>query len=110
MMLIGDLTCSQYLNDPKVIETFMRQAIAATGLQIAHFHIQEFKNGSSFGPGITGMALLSESHMVVHTAPERRGFNLDLFSCKPFDASRVNNLVHITFRPDATHRWEVVRR
>ena len=33
--------------------------------------------------GITGLALLSESHLTCHTFPEHRSICLNLFSCRP---------------------------
>ncbi len=36
--------------------------------------------------GISGFVLIAESHISVHTFPERGYLNVDIFSCKPFDA------------------------
>ena len=36
--------------------------------------------------GITGMLLLAESHLTVHTFPEHRSLCLNLFCCTPRDA------------------------
>ena len=33
--------------------------------------------------GITGLALLSESHLAIHTFPEHRYAALSIYSCKP---------------------------
>ena len=36
------------------------------------------------GPGgVTGMAMLSESHLTVHTFPEHGSLSLNLFCCRP---------------------------
>ena len=35
------------------------------------------------GGGITGLALLEESHLAVHTFPEHRSLCLNVFCCKP---------------------------
>ncbi len=35
--------------------------------------------------GVSGFVLIAESHITVHTFPERRYANIDVFSCKPFD-------------------------
>tara|TARA_Y100000310_G_scaffold339416_1_gene431997 strand:+ start:1860 stop:2204 length:345 start_codon:yes stop_codon:yes gene_type:complete len=110
MHLIADIDCQGGLSDASVIESFMRHVIQLTGLTIRHFHIQEFSNGSEFGPGVTGMALLSESHIVVHTAPERQTMNLDLFSCRPFDAERLEHQVQLFFGPASRKRWEILER
>ena len=36
--------------------------------------------------GLSGFALIAESHITVHTFPERGYANIDIFSCKAFDA------------------------
>ena len=46
-----------------------------------------------FGPmsGITATLIISESHITIHTWPERRdfNFNFDAFSCRPFNVQTV---------------------
>lgn len=111
--LIADLTCVKGLDSAQTVERFMRDVIDIAGLHIRHFHLEQFSNGSSFGPGITGMALLSESHMVVHTAPAEGGrgrMHLDLFSCKPFPVDAVRERILHAFGPYAQSRWEVLAR
>ena len=36
--------------------------------------------------GLSGFVLIAESHISVHTFPEREYLNIDVFSCKTFDA------------------------
>ncbi len=44
--------------------------------------------------GVSGFVLIAESHISVHTFPDRGYLNVDIFSCKPFDADlAVNKLV-----------------
>ncbi len=35
--------------------------------------------------GISGFVLIAESHISVHTFPDKQYLSLDMFSCKPFD-------------------------
>ena len=35
--------------------------------------------------GISGVVLIAESHIALHTFPEKGFFTLDIFSCKDFD-------------------------
>ena len=43
---------------------------------------------------MSGFVLIAESHISVHTFPDRGYLNVDIFSCKPFDAElAVNELV-----------------
>ena len=36
--------------------------------------------------GISGFVLIAESHISIHTFPERCYVNIDIFSCKDFDS------------------------
>ena len=35
--------------------------------------------------GITGVVIIAESHISLHTYPQKKYIFIDLFSCKPFD-------------------------
>ncbi len=39
--------------------------------------------------GVSGFVLIAESHISIHTFPERSYINIDIFSCKEFDAERA---------------------
>lgn len=39
--------------------------------------------------GISGLVFIAESHISVHTFVERKFINIDVFSCKDFDAERI---------------------
>ena len=39
--------------------------------------------------GVSGFVLIAESHISVHTFPERAYLSLDIFSCKDFDYGRA---------------------
>jgi len=39
--------------------------------------------------GISGFVFIAESHISIHTFVERRYINIDVFSCKDFDAKQV---------------------
>lgn len=43
------------------------------------------------GSGVTGFAVLCESHVAVHTFPEKKDpfMSVCLYSCKPFDAEKI---------------------
>ena len=110
MHLVADLECLHSLDDIDAIVRFMHHAIAKTDLSIEHMGVRAFQNGSDFGPGITGLALLSTSHMAVHTAPERTTLNRDLYSCKPFPVDVIKNLVDAEFGIWRINRWDVLSR
>ena len=39
--------------------------------------------------GVSGFVIIAESHISVHTFPDRGHVNVDIFSCKEFDAERA---------------------
>ena len=36
--------------------------------------------------GVSGVVLIAESHISIHTFPDKQYINIDVFSCKYFDA------------------------
>ena len=49
--------------------------------------------------GVTGVYLLSESHLSIHTWPERAYAAIDLFSCAEFDPEEVEDIIAEILRP-----------
>ncbi|MFP3869684.1 MAG: adenosylmethionine decarboxylase [Syntrophobacteria bacterium] len=47
--------------------------------------------------GISGFVLIAESHISIHTFPEKDYLSLDIFSCKDFDADRAISHVNRMF-------------
>ena len=43
--------------------------------------------------GITGMVIIAESHISIHTFPEKKYCFIDMFSCKPFDVKRATDFL-----------------
>ncbi len=39
--------------------------------------------------GISGFVLIAESHISIHTFPDKRYLSVDIFSCKPFDTAKA---------------------
>lgn len=107
--LIADVIARAEL-DANAIEAFMSGVIKDIGLTVVHYWHQGFPNGGTFGPGISAFYILSESHFVVHTSPERQAVNLDLFSCRPFDSQKVGRAIDETWDIQHWTRWEVITR
>ena len=69
--------------DPAALEALCRGQVAAAGLQAvaALFHRFEPSPGASGPAGVTGVVLLAESHLAVHTWPELDAVTLDVYVC-----------------------------
>ncbi|MET0341083.1 MAG: adenosylmethionine decarboxylase [Polyangiales bacterium] len=80
-LLVEALGCTPaVLNDAEALERLLRRAAGAIGARVvqAAFH--------RFSPqGVTGFLLLEESHLSLHTWPERGYAALDLFTCGAVD-------------------------
>ncbi|HOI96151.1 MAG TPA: adenosylmethionine decarboxylase [Syntrophobacter fumaroxidans] len=48
--------------------------------------------------GVSGFVLIAESHISIHTFPEKQYLSLDMFSCKPFDTQKAVEKVKKYFR------------
>lgn len=79
--LLLDLWGAENLADLAGIEAALRGAAEASGATVLHLNLHCFEpNG-----GISGVAVLAESHISIHTWPERGFAALDLFMCGSCD-------------------------
>ncbi len=75
--LIADLWEVQRIDDLEYMEAALREAVEAAGATLLHIHLHHFTPGG----GISGVAVLAESHISVHTWPERGFAAFDIFMC-----------------------------
>ena len=67
---------SNVLNNAELIETAMEEAAVECGATIVE------KNFHMFSPyGVSGVVIISESHLAIHTWPEYGYAAVDLFTC-----------------------------
>ena len=59
------------------IDRLLRAAAEAAGARVLHSHFHGFGPGQ----GVTGVALLAESHISIHTWPEHGYAAADIFMC-----------------------------
>ena len=86
--LLVDLWGADNLADPALIDAALRDAAIRAGATILHSHFHHFTpNG-----GVSGVVVLAESHISIHTWPERDFAAVDIFmcgACNPHDAIPV---------------------
>jgi S-adenosylmethionine decarboxylase len=74
--LIIDLHGAKRLNDIDHIETTLRRCVEAANATLLHIHLHHFQPN-----GVSGVAVLAESHISIHTWPEAGYAALDVFMC-----------------------------
>lgn len=113
--LTGDLFecgCSAaFLTDLDTLSTLCRDATNDAKLTIVDEKWHLFPDWNGEPGGITGTILLAESHLAIHTWPERRGVTLDVYVCNftadnTGKAEQLFDALMVAFRPKS----EVVNR
>ena len=92
------------LNDPKGVERAMREAATLSGATIVQsvFHM--------FSPyGVSGVVVVAESHLAVHTWPEYGFAAVDFFTCGEVDAGAAIRHLEEKFGAERAVSREVER-
>lgn len=50
--------------------------------------------------GVSGVVLIAESHITIHTFPDKGFVTVDIFSCKAFDVDRAMEFLRQRFLPE----------
>jgi len=69
------------LSDAEALAIPCRREALAAGLTIVGEKWHRFPDVAQGAGGVTGVLLLAESHLALHTWPERRGVTLDVYVC-----------------------------
>ena len=93
--LVLDMWGAKHLQDSLAIESALKDAAAVANATVLHGYFHEF---SPHG-GITGVLLLAESHISIHTWPEFGFAAVDLFMCGEFNPNEVVSLLSRWFEP-----------
>lgn len=113
--LIIDLYGARRLDDLAHIERALKRCVEVAGATLLHIHLHHFTpNG-----GVSGVAVLSESHISIHSWPEADYAALDVFMCgesKPqlaigvlqeaFDPKHIVVGEHLRGRELAEYQWK----
>ena len=95
--LIIDLWGASRLDEIEHIEATLRDAVDAAGATLLHIHLHHFTpNG-----GVSGVAVLAESHISIHTWPERDYAALDVFMCGDAEPHNAIPVLKQAFEPSS---------
>ncbi len=93
--LIIDLWEAEGLGDRDRIEQALIDAVKAAGATLLHIHLHTFTDGG----GISGVAVLAESHISVHTWPEKGYAAFDVFMCGDAEPRKALGVFKEAFNP-----------
>jgi S-adenosylmethionine decarboxylase proenzyme len=74
--LIVEMTDARNINSPEALERGLREAVEAIDGTLLGVHVYAFPVH-----GVTGVAVIAESHIAVHTWPEYGYAAVDIFTC-----------------------------
>jgi S-adenosylmethionine decarboxylase len=103
---------------PAVLRTTCLAAVAAAGLtpvgELFHCFVASAESTAAVPSGITGVVLLAESHLAVHTWPELESATLDVYVCNlgGDNSARAEALLATlidAFRPASVERHALER-
>jgi S-adenosylmethionine decarboxylase len=103
--LIIDLYDAERLDDIDHIEETLRRCVAAANATLVHIHLHHFEpNG-----GVSGVAVLAESHISIHSWPEASYAALDVFMCGDANPDACVPVLREAFKPKRVAVSELLR-
>jgi S-adenosylmethionine decarboxylase proenzyme len=87
--------CTSRIANSRFVRAALKKAVGKTHLTILHSHFHEF-----CPRGTTGLILLKESQVTIHTWPEHGYASIDIVTCgDPRDAARAYDSMVKSFAP-----------
>ncbi len=103
--LIVDMWGAERLDDLAHVEATLRDAVTAAKATLLHIHLHHFTPNQ----GISGVAVLAESHISIHTWPENGYAALDVFMCGGAEPQATIEVLRQAFKPDRLAVKEILR-
>lgn len=103
--LILDLHGAENLSDFTVVTTALLDAAKAIGATVLDVNTHYFQPQG----GVTGVALLAESHISIHTWPENSYAAIDIFVCGKLNPTKAIEVFDRAFHPTQMKHTEILR-
>jgi len=94
--IILDIWGINFDNSTKTMKKIMKAAVKKGKATLLHIHLHKFGKEE----GISGVAVLAESHISVHTWPERDYMAFDIFMCGDTDPFLATEEIIKFFKPN----------
>jgi len=103
--IILEMWGCQNLDSAETAERALREMVVALDVNLLDLRVYPFSP-----VGVTGMAIVSESHLVIHTWPEYGYAAVDIFTCgAPRDPQDAVHVLRRLFRPERIGVMEINR-
>jgi S-adenosylmethionine decarboxylase len=103
--IILEMWGCQNLNSVDTAERALRDMVAALEVNLLDLRVYPFSP-----VGVTGVAIVSESHLVIHTWPEHGYAAVDIFTCgAPRDPQDAVQVLRRLFKPERIGVMEINR-
>jgi len=102
--LIIDLYDAERLDDLPYMEETLRRCVDEAGATLLHIHLHPFEP-----TGVSGVAVLAESHISVHTWPEAGYAAFDVFMCGDAQPEKCVDVLNAAFAPGRSEVSELLR-
>ena len=102
--LIIDLHGAKGLDDIDLIEATLRQCVSAAQATLLHIHVHHFQPN-----GVSGVAVLAESHISIHTWPDASYAAVDVFMCGKATPDACVPVLRASFQADRVEVNEILR-
>jgi S-adenosylmethionine decarboxylase proenzyme len=104
-LLIDLWGCNREINNPQTVRQAMVDVVEAVNATILNIQVHAFRPS-----GVTGLAMLAESHLSVHSWPEHGFVAVDIFTCSTVDQQNaVLDVLRRVFEPDSCEIHELRR-
>ncbi len=101
---------AEHLSDPERVRRFLDEfpdRISMT--KVIPPAVYTYRGPTPEDWGVSGFVIIAESHISVHTFPDRGYVNIDVFSCKEFDADEAMAEVGEFFSMTDVRHWVLDR-
>ncbi len=98
------------LQDVDLVQRFLNEYPDAIGMtKVAPPQVYTYHGKVPEDWGVSGFVIIAESHISVHTFPDRGYVNIDVFSCKEFDIELSIKSVKEFFSLTEAKYWTMER-
>lgn len=94
--LLIDCWNASKLDDIEYMKEVLQRCVSVSFATLLHLHCHQFSKSG----GLSGVAVLAESHISVHTWPEKGFAAFDVFMCGTAQPSNVIDVLQKAFQPE----------